>query len=653
MPIEMNGIKYVCYEGDYHPAKLMYGDKVLYEPDDLILSGVEGATIPHTYNHTADVTVKGKTELLSDWYNKTGLYSLSDYTNLMNTAWRQGQITSNGDYISVVTTCVTTTDIIPINYSNTYTFKFVSSATISGIEIVLCSGANVYSITSFPGNIRQVTFNANGQLWITGIRVNIISPTILYPENISNWQLNAGSTALPYEPYVYVSPTTGYPKKIVSNLPAGTYKVQDANADWYEFTLDKDLGGISEVADSVEFDKISHKGYLRKKINKVDLGSLSWGGYTTWNIFYAIVPNIYNPDSYTPVIYADRLKGILCTNYKVSATVAYNETMTDMSMLRSDGRIRIKDTSYTDTTVFKASVSGAYLHYQLATPTRMPLTFTKNNASTAPECPMEFLTNTASVDYPAQLYSASGSITSRGKNQFDISKVVNTLLITNNGDYLQLITNNGDYLQVTASATSTASGVGNPGTLKDLAPSLRVGETYTLSAVSTGTTKALYLNIAVVTWVFGQAMTITQAMLDSRVYFYASGKSTTAHVSQIQIEKGTSISPYEPYVDPVTVSFPKLSKVGLVADTFETKTGKLIPRCGTYESYNGETITTPYISSTGGLDTGAKVVYQLPEPAEPVILTPAPLATYHPTTVIETDCEGVLPTMDITVKIEK
>lgn len=45
--------------------------------------------------------------------------------------------------------------------------------------------------------------------------------------------------------------------------------------------------------------------------------------------------------------------------------------------------------------------------------------------------------------------------------------------------------------------------------------------------------------------------------------------------------------------------------------------------CGQIASYNGEEITTPYISSTGDLTTGAQVVYVLPEP----VTTPLDAAT--------------------------
>lgn len=63
--------------------------------------------------------------------------------------------------------------------------------------------------------------------------------------------------------------------------------------------------------------------------------------------------------------------------------------------------------------------------------------------------------------------------------------------------------------------------------------------------------------------------------------------------------------------------------------------------CGKISSYNGEEITTPYISSTGSLTTGAKVVYVLPEPQTQPIPTETlaayhALTTYAGTTVIST-----------------
>ena len=74
--------------------------------------------------------------------------------------------------------------------------------------------------------------------------------------------------------------------------------------------------------------------------------------------------------------------------------------------------------------------------------------------------------------------------------------------------------------------------------------------------------------------------------------------------------------------------------------------------CGQIASYNGEEITTPYISSTGDLTTGAKVVYVLPEPqTQPIpaetLAAYQALTTYAGTTVIST-AEPVA-TMEATV----
>ena len=45
-------------------------------------------------------------------------------------------------------------------------------------------------------------------------------------------------------------------------------------------------------------------------------------------------------------------------------------------------------------------------------------------------------------------------------------------------------------------------------------------------------------------------------------------------------------------------------------------TGKIVKRTAKIDSYNGEAIATPFISTTGSMTTGATVIYQLAEPQE-------------------------------------
>lgn len=71
-------------------------------------------------------------------------------------------------------------------------------------------------------------------------------------------------------------------------------------------------------------------------------------------------------------------------------------------------------------------------------------------------------------------------------------------------------------------------------------------------------------------------------------------------------------------------------------------TGKAIARLGIIESYSGQTIDTKWISTTGELTAGAKIVYVLPKQTE-VDLTADQIAeieklkTYHPQTHIRND----------------
>lgn len=134
-----------------------------------------------------------------------------------------------------------------------------------------------------------------------------------------------------------------------------------------------------------------------------------------------------------------------------------------------------------------------------------------------------------------KLYGKSTQITTTGKNLFDISKITNTSEVINNND---------GSITVTVPPNSTGTIINQK--LSDLA-NMTVGETYTLSAKSTGSSKYIYLYECKELWNFGDKKTITQDILDSRLTFYASGISTTAIVSEIQIEMGDAPTSYEPY----------------------------------------------------------------------------------------------------------
>ena len=90
-------------------------------------------------------------------------------------------------------------------------------------------------------------------------------------------------------------------------------------------------------------------------------------------------------------------------------------------------------------------------------------------------------------------------------------------------------------------------------TLQELCPQIREGETYTLSANSPATNKAIYLTGCSTMWIFGAALKITKDMLSCSVSFYGLHSTHNGYgdcvITNIQIEKGTTATEYTPYID--------------------------------------------------------------------------------------------------------
>ena len=205
----------------------------------------------------------------------------------------------------------------------------------------------------------------------------------------------------------------------------------------------------------------------------------------------------------------------------------------------------------------------------------------------------------------------------RGKNLFNISKIENTEHITNNG--------NGS---LTITTEPTSNGVSPYKTLRELCEGITPG-TYTLNAESTGSEKWVYA-AGLGEWHYGTSKTLTDEMLDSILYFYASGVETTATISNIQLELGSTPTPYEPY-QPGTTATLTLPET-IYGGTVDAVTGVGSKTWGYIASYNGEALPGEWISdrdvySSGATPTtGAQVAYKLatPEPFQATGNQPLP-----------------------------
>lgn len=113
---------------------------------------------------------------------------------------------------------------------------------------------------------------------------------------------------------------------------------------------------------------------------------------------------------------------------------------------------------------------------------------------------------------------------------------------------------------------------------------------------------------------------------------------------QIQLERGSTATSYQPYREPQTLTintpnglcgipvdtggnYTDSTGQQWVCDEVDFKRGVFVQRIGKIASYNNEQLSTKYMSTTGKLTTGASVIYILITPIE-TPLTAAELAAY-------------------------
>lgn len=122
-------------------------------------------------------------------------------------------------------------------------------------------------------------------------------------------------------------------------------------------------------------------------------------------------------------------------------------------------------------------------------------------------------------------------------------------------------------------------------------------------------------------------------------------------VSEIKVTNGADLSQTVTLTEPITLRGIPISSGGnvtidgkqYVADYIDSLTGKVNRLNGYIDSYNGEEVGTIFMSTTGQLTTGAKVIYKLSQPTQEDLPQQdqeaiRALTTYYPNTVIQTGC---------------
>ena len=164
--------------------------------------------------------------------------------------------------------------------------------------------------------------------------------------------------------------------------------------------------------------------------------------------------------------------------------------------------------------------------------------------------PMILSTNTASTYSPySNICPISGhtsaTVTRTGKNVFDVSRVPER-----DNDNGKIVNNGNGSVTITAPSYQPNVRIDANGSAVNLTyfADLVVGQTYALSFETTSTAKYIYLGGTVAQqWRSGYEKTITKEMLEVPVYLYANSAGASATISNIQIELGSTASPFEAY----------------------------------------------------------------------------------------------------------
>lgn len=143
-------------------------------------------------------------------------------------------------------------------------------------------------------------------------------------------------------------------------------------------------------------------------------------------------------------------------------------------------------------------------------------------------------------------------------------------------------------------------------------------------------------------FISAQASAITNADVPYSVTFTPPENTAYCRLSlntadtEVMLEEGSTQTAYEPYIDASwqTTSIPMLLSVGDVKDEVELIAGTYTHRCAACEYDGTQDVGDTYLSTTGGKDIGAIIVYPIATPTTEQI-TPQALSANDGTNVVD------------------
>lgn len=383
------------------------------------------------------------------------------------------------------------------------------------------------------------------------------------------------ATEIPMQ-FLTNTPDPLHPADITPNLKAGTYKYTSTDGI-YEFTLDDDLRGIGTSVDKVVFDSISKRGYLERRIGfKTFNGTENWAGEarvggdkwamnTSFSMSRGLSSSFLMCNRLKVIGYYVIGEGIAYYNNGTSLTITLSDVLTGLTSSSTTAQISAGIKNYI-LTQYNAN-NPIILYYPLYTPTRTSITFTKVASSTKTEVPMTFLTDTPSLDYPAEVWDVEGNARSHGKNIFNPDASLWSNIAGATYSYIKIP-------KTTRVSISLKSGMSIP---------VGVYFGYTVNGANA---------TAGFRWFVNNGNIFNSTYQSDNQYSYLSiypknKVQDFLNAFNVMLSLDTAVTEYEPFTGYAEQQLPTLRKIGTVADTYNPKTGVLTKRISDWVTLDG------------------------------------------------------------------
>lgn len=264
--------------------------------------------------------------------------------NQWDEEWEVGGIDQNNGELTNINNTIRCKNFIPIVGGDTYNF----TCTRTGIRMYF-----------------RVAMYDSDKKFIGSVQYGVYPSTSTSNPNFHNpWKFDDNASYIRFD--IVADYGTTYNHDICINLSDaeknGTYEPyisREQSLAMVKELFSEGMRSAGSAHDEIRFNKQNNK-WEKREIKQKNMWELNWSvvGSNTPNVFHATIADIVKPSSSN-----DYLDGLLCSRYAISTKPSVS-TMDDMSMLRYNGYVYVKDSSCADIAELKSALQDIILYYE-------------------------------------------------------------------------------------------------------------------------------------------------------------------------------------------------------------------------------------------------------------------------------------------------